>query len=73
MDGSLIMGSKRPAAHKPSMPKSGSDAHYRAQSDMHTLAQAASIKADPARHSAAKAMAREQATHLRKVAGRTSK
>lgn len=62
----------KPSTHKPAMPKPGSDGHYRAHSDMHALKEAAAIKSDPARHGAAKAMAKQEVTHLRKVAGRTS-
>lgn len=69
------MASKKPAIHKPTMhkaamPKPGTEGHYRAHSDMHALKEAAAIKADAARHGAAKALAKQEVTHLRKVAGR---
>ena len=53
--------------------KPGSDAHWRAQSDMRTLAEAKAIQSDQSRHSAAKAVARQEVENLRKVAGRASK
>lgn len=71
------MTGKKPAMHKATphkaaMPKPGSDSHYRAQSDMHALKEAAAIKSDPARHGAAKELAKQEVAHLRKVAGRTT-
>lgn len=37
---------------------------------MHALKEAAAIKADPARHGAARAVSKQEVHHLRKVAGR---
>lgn len=53
-------------------PPPHSETNYRAQSDVHALKAAAEIKADPKRHAAAKAHARQEVHHLRKVVGRNS-
>lgn len=46
---------------------------YEVQDAVHTLKRAEAIKSDPKLHEAAKAHARMEAEHLRKVAGRLKK
>lgn len=70
---------KKPAARKPAPAKKsatpsfsvaspGSDAHYRAQSDMRTLKEAEQIRADSSRHAAAVNHAKAEVGALQKVA-----
>lgn len=73
------MNAKKLAAKKPAPAKKvatqsiaigspGSEAHYRAQSDMRTLKEAEQIRADASRHAAAVNHAKAEVGALQKVA-----
>jgi len=51
----------------------GSDEHYRARQDMHTLKEHAEIKNDPKRHAAAVAAAKAEQACLSKIDKRVKK
>lgn len=64
------MAMKKSSGRAVAATKPNTEAHWRAQSDMRTLAEAKTIQSDDSRHNAAKAMAKQEVANLRKVAGR---
>ena len=62
-------GNVQPTAKSAAVPKVGTDAHYRATSDMNTLREAEMVKADQARHNMAKALISQHIQSLQGLVG----
>lgn len=58
-----------PGMMRPTKEQRDMEAHYRAESDLRTLMEAEEICEDKTRHAAAKKMARDKASDMKKIAG----
>ncbi len=65
-------GNIQPVGKSASVPKPGTDEHFRATSDMETLRNAEQIKMDPKRHGVAKAIAAQHIQALQNVTGQAT-